>query len=188
MYRYISYIDLLPFRTYSDFVRLFVRPSPSYKGDYVQSEFFSLSPIHSIKFKLEFTSINVLFLMHCICLSTPHHHLSLLRGKHNFLFFFALSLTLHVSNTTTSVCVNREQISLYYILIHTHTHQQTHKISLLFVLAYSFVAYIHCFNNNDNSFTRYYLNFIFSLLSLIFSYIEYIYQTYVNKIRYKARQ
>ena len=74
------------------------------------------------------------------------------------------------------MCVNQEQtsLSLPLSLFSTTTiYRYTDKRLLVRVLAYSFVAHIHLFNNNDNSLTRYYLDTHFLLpSSFIITYIH----------------
>jgi hypothetical protein len=137
----------------------------SYKDDYIQSEFFSLVSIHSIKFKLELTSINVLLLN---AYASPLLIITFLYYEANKIFY-SLSLThsLRSKYNDISLRKSRANISLLYT--------DTHKRFLVLVLAYSFVAHIHLFNNNDNSFTRYYLDFTLFLLLLSIFIIIYIY-------------
>jgi len=166
----IFYIDLLSFRTYSYFTRSFVCPSLSYKDDYIQSEFFSLIPIHSIKFKLELTSINVLLLIHTLLLFSSSPFSITRQIKH---FILSHSLILYVANTTTSVCVNREQTSLYYIPIHTN------------VFSYSYwpihLLHTYTFSTTTTTLLRDIISTSLFLLLSIFIII-YIY-IYISKVR-----
>ena len=120
----------------------------------------SLSSIHSIKFKLELTSINVLLqtyiyiYMYTLLLFSSSSPFYITRQIKYFIL--PLSLSFYVANTTTLAWVNREQTSLYYIPIHTST----------FSYSYWPIHLSHTYTSpttTTTTLTRYYLNLTFSV-------------------------
>ena len=127
----------------------------------ISNRIFSLSfspcvSIHSIKCKLEPTSINVLF----VDAYTLLLFITFLYYEANKTFS-SLSLSPRFSHSLThsfSTLQIRRRRRHQYARKSRANISRRYKHLLLLVLAYSFVAHIHLFNTDDNSFTRYYLD------------------------------